>query len=109
MIEIMDNNYGKLYYSLLDYVDYNPVLLLVLSYLIDVFPYLRDFRTINGEVYKRLADSFMQERLNFTSPTIRKYLNQLEEKGLISIYKENYMPNGIRFYKVNVKILEEVA
>ena len=75
----------KVYWNLYPLVDFDFNALLLICYIIDVYGVLKEKTVINGEEYRRLSDSFIGERLEMSSPTIRKTLTLLQNKNLIKI------------------------
>ena len=104
---IRDYKYMKVYWELLPYVEYDIKALLLICYIIDVYKTLDERFIVNGEEYRRLSDSYIQERLDMSSPTIRKLLDFLEKKGLIKIHKTNmggYKNTSARYIELMVEI-----
>lgn len=97
----------KVYFELLDddNLDYQAVFML--GYLTSVYNILKDKTNNDGKEYKRLSDSFIQEKINMSSPTIKKYLTQLEEQGYIEIYKISNKKKGVRYFRLTDEYLKQ--
>ena len=108
MVCIQDRNFAKMYWDLLPECDYDFNLLAFISYIIDVYDLL-DVRQFNGEEYRRLSNSFIQNRVDWSDSTIDRYINRADELGIISritdretVFKKN---SKARFIKLNVSII----
>lgn len=75
-------------------------------YLSEIFPILKNEQIIDGVVYKRLSDSFINEKLGWSRPTIRKRFETLENNGYIKLYRLDNKKNGIRYYSILLNIVE---
>ena len=73
-------------------------------YLSEIFPILKNEQIIDGIVYKRLSDSFINEKLGWSRPTIRKRFETLENNGYIKLYRLDNKKNGIRYYSILLNI-----
>ena len=58
-----------------------------LSYIIDKYDYFKEKKVIDGKVYKRVAETFVQARLSASIKTISKWLHHLEELGYVELYQ----------------------
>ena len=101
----------KVYNELFDLeISTNAVLLL--SYLIDVEPILKK-KTKDG--YYRIANSFINERLDWSSHIIRTTFAELEDNNLIYLAehyekasKQSNVKTKARYFKFNEDLIMEI-
>jgi len=84
-----------------------------LSYLIEIYPILKQSETIDGIKCKRLSDSFIQEKIPISNRKINTILDNLVENEYIVVKKINNKKKGIRYYALSkqlnncLKIIDE--
>lgn len=91
----------KVYWSLLDDDDINYEQVLLVCYIASVYRILRDKIIVDGKEFARLSDSFIQEKFNITSNTIRKNIGILEQYGYIEVYRSKKQKNGARYVRLS--------
>lgn len=98
-----NKGYFKMHWELLNGLELNWQEAFFLEYLIEVYPLLKEKVIIDGVEYRRLSDSFIQERIDVSKPTIINWLNDLEKYDYIKV-KHIKHNKGARFVNLNVEI-----
>ncbi len=78
-----------------------------MEYILEVYPILKDRKIVDGVEYRKLSNSFIQERINYSVNTIRDYLEKLEANNLITIYKAPNNLKGIRYIHLNITCIND--
>jgi len=106
MIQLKDNNWFKMYRELFEIFDDNFELACFASYIISIYAILQDVKFINGIEYRRVSDSYINMKFIMNSPKIRRYLNEMQNKGLIDIEHATNSKRSFRYIRLLVEIIE---
>jgi hypothetical protein len=104
-MKIENRNFAKMYWDLLPECNMDFNLLAFLSYIIDVYDMPKQTKVFDGKEYKWFADEFINYRVDYSRSTIQRYLNKLQESGLINIIiDQNAKNHKARYIHLNVII-----
>jgi hypothetical protein len=108
MITIKNERFAKMYWELLAYCEMDFNLLAFITYIIDVYPILKDTKTIDGKEYKMLSNTIIMDKVSWSDSTIDRYIQKLKELGLIDIQNAMFKKGGKvskhRWIHINVEI-----